>query len=152
METKEILSKKSKIYYLLSEMMGIRIKFVDCMLDRIDNRISYPEYVAFAGNHIQVIGSTNGYQDCPASSYERELGRQYDEVYTEIKEISDSGKVSDAGCIEDNFLWLPNVISFVDGTDVPAKILSQYYSLRDSALKKHEELLSKIDEMSDNNE
>ena len=149
METKEILSEKSRLYYLLSEMMGIRIKFVDCMLDRIDGRISYPEYVVFAGNHIQVIGNTNGYQDCPASSYERELGRQYDEVYTEIKEISNSGKVSDEGCIEENFLWLPNVVSLVDGTDIAAKILGQYYNLRDSALSKHEELLSKMVDISD---
>lgn len=143
METKEILTKRCELAYLVANLMGIRIKFIQCMVDRIDKRISYPEYVAFAGNRIMVVGSTNGYSDCPASSYEKELGRDYDRIYKDLKEI-DVDNVADSGKFSDLFLELPNVVSFVDGTDLIADILTKYYEIHTGAMKKYEDLSFEI--------
>lgn len=143
METKEILTKRCELAYLVANLMGLRIKFIQCMIDRIDQRISYPEYVTFAGNRIQIIGSTNGYSDCPASSYEKELGRDYDRIYRDIREM-DLDSVSGGGKFSDLFLELPNVVSFVDGHELIADILTKYFEIHKSAMKEYEDLSFKI--------
>lgn len=147
METKEILMGRCELAYLVSNLMGIRIKFLQCMVERIDKRISYPEYVSFVGDRIQVIGSSNGYSDCQASSFEMELGRDYSKIYNRIREMNIE-EVSDSGKLSDLYLDLPNVVSFVDGHELIANILTRYFEIQKDSMEVYEKLSSTIVEIS----
>jgi hypothetical protein len=56
----------------------------------------------------------------------------------------DLDSVSGGGKFSDLFLELPNVVSFVDGHELIADILTKYFEIHKSAMKEYEDLSFKI--------
>lgn len=142
METKELFLM-CRASYLISDLMGIRIRMVDSVVNRIRDNRPYPKYLVFSGGKIY-FSEVNGEKSEPMfSEKESEMSEDYYKSYSELVERVDemsSGKVK----IGDIYTDLPNVVSFVDGPESVISIVDTYYDLHTSSNKEYERLSKEI--------